>query len=272
MRWYIARRGHKDGHNMTDTTKKESPWAEVLAHAEKLLQLVSKFAPKEPFNIPTAHMQVVVAMFWRARRLYDGVLVLLKDQLPEEAMFLARSLFEDSLRLQQLAEDVQNRDALILGWVNTSITEKRGLLEVAKTSGLETDFVTALASLEDERQELQKYAPKYGVTSLLSFLPTREAASKYGRKDDYWTYHWAHESVHGSDAVWMFARQRPAVGTVYLYARTGNPSVLSSFAHFSARSIADAAKAISTILGWTLPTGLEQTVGDIEGVLNSIAD
>jgi hypothetical protein len=219
---------------VTDTTKKESSWLEVLAHAEKLLQLVSKIPPKESFNIPTAHMQAVVAMFWRARRLYDGVLVLLKDQLPEEAMFLARSLFEDSLRLQQLAEDVQNRDALILGWVNTSINEKRGLLEVAKTSGLETDIATALASLEDERKELQEYATKLGVTRPQPFLTVKDAASRFDRKEDYWTYRWAHESVHGSDAAWMFARQRPAVGTVSLYARTGNPSVLSSFAHFSA--------------------------------------
>jgi hypothetical protein len=34
----------------------------------------------------------------------DGILVLLKSELPEESAFLARSLFEDSLRLKQLQE------------------------------------------------------------------------------------------------------------------------------------------------------------------------
>jgi hypothetical protein len=34
----IDTRGHKDGHNVTDTKRIESLWVEVLAHAEKLLK------------------------------------------------------------------------------------------------------------------------------------------------------------------------------------------------------------------------------------------
>jgi len=34
----------------------------------------------------------IAGMFWRARRLYEGVLLLLKAELPAEAAILARSL------------------------------------------------------------------------------------------------------------------------------------------------------------------------------------
>ena len=219
-RWYTDLRGHNDGHTMMDANNRESVWVEVLARAEGLLQHIRENSPKGVFEIPAAHIQVVVAIFWRAVRLYDGVLVLLKNQQPEEAMFLARSLFEDGLRLQELAEDIQNRDALILCWVNRSIGENRGLLEVGKACGLDTDISAAVTSLEGEVRELQKYARQHGVMKFQTFLSTREAALKFGRREDYWTYHWAHESVHGSDASWMFAKQDlPWTRSVYMQRR-----------------------------------------------------
>src|SRR5690349_3630288 len=100
-RWYIAARGHSHGHTMTDMTMKESPWAEVLPLAEKILRLVDENAPKEALNISPGFHSHMLSMFVRAYRLYEGVLVLLKAELPEESMFLARSLFEDSLCLHQ---------------------------------------------------------------------------------------------------------------------------------------------------------------------------
>ena len=69
--------------------------------ADDLLSRLKACTPKTEFEIPTAHVYIV-GMFWRAVRLYDGTLVLLKSELPEESALLARSLFEESLRLRQL--------------------------------------------------------------------------------------------------------------------------------------------------------------------------
>jgi hypothetical protein len=68
-------------------------------------------------------------MFWRAVRLYDGVLCLVKAHLPEEAAILARSLFEVSLDLRQLEAEPEHREALVYGWINTSLNEQMGLLQ-----------------------------------------------------------------------------------------------------------------------------------------------
>ena len=248
---------------MTSTTGRESSWVELLAHAERLLHLVENSPPKEEFPVtPSANIHLV-SMFWRARRLYVGVLILLKAELPEEAAILARLLFEVSLYLQELEAEPQDRYALVFGWLNRSINEEYGLLKTCDP--LQTGLDEAFAILEKRREENIKNASELGV-SFLTFLETKIAAKRFGRSGDILLYEWANESVHGSEAAVMLAIQRPAGNTIGLNEKTGNPLVLSHFAHFAAKSIAAAAKATVAILGWTLPRGFEQTVGDIERV------
>src|SRR5688572_22695736 len=90
--------------------------SDVLARAKELAAMITGDIADRAYEIPTAHTYVL-GMFWRCVRLYDGVILLLEAQLPEEAAILGRSLFEESLRLQQLTDSSQ-RDALIVGWAN----------------------------------------------------------------------------------------------------------------------------------------------------------
>ena len=111
--------------------------------------------------------------------------------------------------------------------------------------------------------------PLSWVSSFLTFLETKIAAKQFRRSDDILLYEWAHESVHGSEAAMLFARKRPAGDTVGLHAKIGNPIVLSHYVHFAAKSMTAAVQATFAILGWTLPPGFEQTVGDIERIRDS---
>ena len=259
--------GHKYGRNMTNTIERESPWVELLAHAERLLHLVENSPPKGELPItPSANLHIV-SLFWRARRLYEGVLILLKAELPEEAAILARKLFEVSLYLQQLEAEPQNRYALVFGWVNRSINEEFGLL---KTCEPQTGLDEAFATLEKRRKENNANASELAV-SFLTFLETKIAAKQFRRSGDILLYEWAHESVHGNEAAMLFAIQRPAGAPSGVATKTGNPIVLLHYAHFAANSMAAAAIAACAILGWTLPPEFEQTVGDIERVHESNA-
>ena len=255
------------GHIMTDTSGRESPRVELLAHAEKLLSLVENGLPKGEFTVHTSAHTHIVSMFCRARRLYAGALVLLKAELPEEAAILARTLFQISLHLRELETDPQNRFALVFGWINRSINDEFGLL---KTCAPQPGLDEALAAVEKRRKENNENAAALGV-SFLTFLETKIAAKKFGRSGDILIYEWAHESVHCSDAPRMFAIQKPAGDPTAIYAKTGNLMALSYFAHFAAKSMVAAAQATCAILGWALPAGVEQTVSDIEQILDSNA-
>ncbi len=252
---------------MTKTTEGESPWVALLARAERLLHLVENSPREGEFPItPSANIHIV-SLFWRARGLYAGTLILLKAELPEEAAILARKLFEVSLYLQELEAEPQNRYALVFGWVNRSINEECGLLNTcAPQPGLDE----AYATLEKRREENSKNASELGA-SFLTFLETKIAAKKFHRSGDILIYEWAHESVHGSEAAMMFVTQRPAEDTIGIYAKTGNSMVRSHYAHFAAKSMLAAATATFAIFGWTLPPGVEQTVGDIERIRDSHA-
>jgi hypothetical protein len=256
---------------MTDTIKKESPWAEVLPLAEKILRLVDDNAPKGELNIsPSFHVHML-SMFVRAHRLYEGVLVLLKAELPEESMFLARSLFEDSLCLQQLAAEPKNRDALILRCVNNSLDEYESLMKAGITTGLDTDITTVLAELKKQKRDIQEAMKLHHVTKLKTFLLPLAAAHKFGREDDYWIYKYSHQTVHGSDAAWIYARIQYAQHTGF-HAHTPHPVLRSICAHFSARSMSNAFSAACSIFGWTLPPEVEQTVRDIDTAISSSAE
>jgi hypothetical protein len=248
-----------------------SLWHEIQQHADRVLELVRGAAPKAEIEMPTHH-GFILGMFWRCLRLYDATLLLLKAELPEEAAFLARSLFEESLRLKQLDEEPKARTAIVLGWVNRSIDEKRGLMEVAKSIGLEDNIDLALASLEEERRKLRDYTARQGVTSLRAFRSVREAAIRYDRKDDYWTYEWSHESVHGSDAAYMYARRKVGQGAAAIYARTGDPELRAGFAEFAARSLTDATLATFAMFGWPLPPDLAQPVARMRALLDEHAE
>jgi len=73
------------------------------------------------------------------------------------------------------------------------------LIREAHMAGLEKSPDAVLAALQDEQVKLQKFGRSNGIGRLKSFLQSKEAALRYGRNDDYWTYALSHEMVHGSD-------------------------------------------------------------------------
>src|SRR5687768_12605923 len=74
----------------------------------------------------------VFSMYWRCVRLFKATNVLLSAELPEEALLPARALFEDSLRLMQLAKDKANMKGLLLRWLNDSYVNLEALTREAE--------------------------------------------------------------------------------------------------------------------------------------------
>ena len=238
-------------------------WSQVLPLMRQLQSLAESAAPKGPFDTKPIDA-FILGMFWRCVRLHRAATALLETSLPEECTIIARSLFEESLHLQELADTPADRDALILKWAKKSIHEKRGLIKDAQSLGLEVDPQPIFRALDDQQRDLDEYLRRHPVGKLRPFLSVRAAAVRYGRKDCYWTYAWSHEAVHGSDAAWLFARRRVASDTVALFARTDDPALLIGFAAFAARSLAEAVQAVCSIFGWSPPGDLRKLAEQID--------
>jgi hypothetical protein len=102
----------------------------------------------------------------------------------------------------------------------------------------------------------------------MKVFKTKVAAKRYGRSEEEMLfYQWYHESVHDSEAAWIFAKMDGEEGTVGVFSKTGNPRILSFVAHFAARSMTDAAEAMFAIMGWQFPAVVEEQLAQIEQVL-----
>ncbi len=150
------------------------------------------------------HDSVVSHMFLRSVRLYDGICILLNGALPEEAMILGRALFEDALKLTEVADSRDSRAALLLWWENNSLNEKIDLQKVAKALGLDPPWGDIKAA-NAYRELLAEYRHKWGIKKVRPFRDVKTAAVRYGRAHDYWAYCLAHEMVHGTDAFFTFS-------------------------------------------------------------------
>ncbi len=141
-----------------------------------LLDRVAALAAAEIPNL--ASMEVIIGwsvdMYVRTKSLFDGLVVLLRANLPEEAMILARSIFEESLRLQQLAADTAEvRRARVLGWLNQALGADWQQIRAASRAGL---------LREEERSDLEGKNLRDGSRYRCYRRTTRSSASVCSRR------------------------------------------------------------------------------------------
>lgn len=192
----------------------------------------------------------VLTLYWRAIRLFDGVVLLLRTHLPEEALILARSLFVDALRLTEISETPKMRAALLLGWANNSIEQKKNLIKEASRLGLEPNPAALMAELNSQQMKLQNYRSRNGIGPLRNFLSEKAAAAKFGRGHDYWSYVFSHEFVHGNDAAFTYSRKNRVDGVLVVHDQTNEPQLTVAVACFAAKSVLQAAVATATVFNW----------------------
>lgn len=202
---------------------------------------------------------VILGMYWRSVRLYDGVVVLLENNLPEEAMFLARSAFEESLKLRELGDDTSKRLGLVVTHVKKSIDERRYIF---------ANEPEANAKLDNEESELAAFAQRSGVGRYPAFLSIRAAIERFERGPDSGLYGLGHHFVHGTDFAMNFSRQKIDTGEMLIRDRTKTLWVQLGVAIFASLSLVEATKGAAQVFGWRGVTKL----ADLQDEFNSIQD
>jgi len=218
-----------------------------LINAEQLGSSVKRLFSKVATS-PAFEQAIVFGMMFRCIRLFEAVIALLRAGFLEESVFLWRSLFEEGLRLRDLATNPKTRNETLLGWFRSSIRQRKGLFLTAKHIGLDQDIGQQLEAIKMETQQLEERKKQLGITRDRQFLSVKDLAIRHDKKDEYWDYELAHEMVHGSDSAWIFSRQRQSDGTLAFHSRTPDRGLVSAFCAHAAVSLVEAQEATFSIL------------------------
>jgi hypothetical protein len=221
----------------------------------------------ESAKLPT-HDAFILGMYWRSRALLEAVDALLQVRLPDEALIIWRSLFEQSLRLQELGNSGSSRVALLLAWYNAALSAKSGLIKGAERRGWAAVLGLDQSQIEDKRGEIQGYMARHNVPRLSGFMTDEAASAKFDRDDELWVMRLTGEIVHGSEVAHGSRRRALEDGGVGYDLRDNDPERAAWVAALAGRSMLLIRQAVGPIFGWPQAALCEALVGRIDGFLN----
>lgn len=203
---------------------------------DRIHKAAAEIAPTAPIEV-RIHDGLVMGMFWRARSLFEGTKILLEHDLADEAMILARSIFEESMRIGQIRLEGVERAAMAMWWMNRSLRDRIGLMKEAQRVGFEEDASGTIRSLEIQKEKLQGYMARNGITRLKKPLSEKEASHRLDRAKDYWSFQYAHEFVHGSDTAYLYRRQKLENDIYGMFAKNGDIGIALGVAQFAGKAL-----------------------------------
>lgn len=224
--------------------------------------------PREVIELspPDAH---ALGMYWRCVSLFRSLLILLDNNFPEEALFLARSLFEESLRLMQLNDAGTERERMLVGLSAKWLQSQEHLFATeAEELGLTEDASDVRERVRRQQGDLERYRNRKGIGGSKGFDSVKDAAIRCDRQADYWTYRLAHKMVHGEDTAQLYRRNKVEVDVVAFFSNTRDPDLLAGTGAFAARYIADALYAVARIFGWAVSSEVQELVEDLRRRVN----
>lgn len=255
----------------------------VLALMHEMAEQIDGSVPQGPMDID-APFHYAHAFYGRDRRLYDAVRGLLEEGLPEEAWILTRPLFEDSVRLLQLAHSSRDDAAETLwDYVEFELGKLDGLAKESGRLGLVTaqeaarqaDQIAAdRGQLRDKRRETGSTAAKCRDPFLAPHKVLGEVEgcpNEWGLggpalaalKDDLHSHLLAHRMVHSGvpSVVHMHATLDSGVSAIL--ARTTDPRVIGGAGVFAMNSLLRAHVATGALLDWPESASVSNLYADV---------
>lgn len=233
---------------MANQTTQDEDRRATFAILDELRQAFTSMTTQSPLPVASV-LATTVGRLWRCWRLFEAVVLLLRDNLPEEAAIVSRSLFEESLRLREMGEKVESRPGLALRlWAN-ALAEKQELnLKLRRIDDEANERLDK--QFRNEERQLQITQANCGVKKIPNFLSTDAAATRY-RREDYWFYLVSHKYVHGSELSLIHQTRGKIEGgsDINFYARTSDLQFIILLATFSSLSLVQAAEGAFVVVG-----------------------
>ena len=208
---------------------------------------------------------IAVGMYWRCMSLFRGIVLLLNNNLPEEALMLWRSLFTDSLRMRELeAAGKQDRMAIELGHYASSLERTKERVQQAKRLGVAKDTTSELAHIEKQKRNVEIYRKQVGIEKLKRFSSEENLIKKLKLNVDLWTFLYAHGLVHGEDIAQAHRRRKLQPSAYAFFSHTPDPTFLAGVGLAAAQSILDAHEAAGKMFGWQISPELRKLIENLE--------
>lgn len=219
--------------------------------------------PREVIELSPPDLHAL-GMYWRCVSLFRSLLILLDNHFPEEALFLARTLFEESLQLMQLNDAGTERERMLVGLRAKWLQSQEDLFATeAEELGLTEDASDVRKHVRGQQGDLERYRNRKGIGGSKGFESVKDAAIRLDRQGDYWTYRLAHKIVHGEDTAQLYRRNKVEVDLVAFFSHTSDPDLLAGVGAFAARCIADAFFAAAGVFGWAASSEVQELVEDV---------
>ncbi len=219
-----------------------------------------------PFELSVKQTDfVAVRFYWRACSLSTAIRVLLDADLTEEALILARSLFVESLRLEEVAKAGEDRHGLLLGYIVRSWERHAHLIRRGIPLGFESNLSPEEKKWRKQQAQLENYRRRHGIGKTPKFKSPKDAAREFHRPaEDIFLFHLADEVVHGEESSFINRQRNLEDGTMAVFANTIDPKVKLQYARFSARALVIATKSIAAIVEYEVPETVEQQLRTLE--------
>jgi hypothetical protein len=244
------------------------PWNDVRELLARIEELVSSSHPRGGFDVARPD-EATLSMYWRCVSLFRSVLLLLDNRYPEEALILARSLFEESLRLKELQDAGNDREAFLVGYYAEALERQEELFgPSAERLGLTEDASDVVESARRQKGQLENYRKRKNIGKRKKFSTVRVAATKQNRRKDLWIHLLSHHMVHGGEPAYIYRRHNVGENAIALYSNTNDPHALAEVGAFAARSVSHALYAAAGISGWEISPELRKLVNELAQRIN----
>jgi len=250
-------------------TEQSNNWKEVRQLLEQIEEKMLSSLPAEGVSVTPADA-IAVGMYWRCISLYRGILLLLDNNQPEEALMLWRSLFTDSLRIRELeAAEKKDRLAIELGHYASSLERTKHRIQRAKELGITDDITEELVHIEKQKRDVENYRQRLEVGKLSKFSSEENLINKLNLKVDLWTYLYAHGFVHGEDIAQTHRRRKIQPAFYAFFSHTHDPEFLAGTGLAAAQAIIDTHEAAGKMFGWEVSPELRGLLATIQSLQES---
>jgi hypothetical protein len=233
--------------------------------------LIFSIPDGQVFRSTRASEVVTVALYSRSRSLLHGVGTLLDERLPEEAMFLVRSLLSDSLTLAELERRPSDREALAIGWMADSVNRLEHLAREAVSSGLEHEPEAWATEIAARRRKIDSFRELHGVHRQLPIAHEKQLAADQGHAEEYWTYKYASEVIHRADLAQDTRSTLIEESVTQIHLRSENEELIAATCEAALTSALRAHFSACRILGLEISTEAILLLDQVSALLDEPA-